>query len=163
MAAPPPGGGLFYSPELNERPYYDGLFQAADTNRTGQIGGQEAVAFFSRSKLPLEQLKNIWTVADNPPTNILDRPKFAVAVRLIQLMQNGVKGQGANLAAPPGATLRPVFLEGVSGSMVPMPGAPQQQQQQQPPPQQGGPPGGPPPSTTTSSLTAATTTASSPN
>ena len=98
------------------------------------------MAFFSRSKLPLEQLKNIWTVADNPPTNILDRPKFAVAVRLIQLLQNGVKGQGANLAAPPGTTLRPVFLEGVSGTLVPLPGPPQQHalpsQQQQPPPQQ---------------------------
>ena len=131
--------------------YYDGLFQAADASRNGQIGGAEAVAFFSRSKLPLEQLKNVWTVADNPPTNILDRPKFAVAVRLIQLLQNGVKGQGSNLAAPPGAMLRPVFLEGISGAVVPMPSAQQQQpqqqhQQQQQPggPPRGGPPGGPP-------------------
>jgi len=140
--------------------YYDGLFQAADRNRTGQIGGAEAVAFFTRSKLPMEQLKNIWTVADNPPTNALDRPKFAVAIRLLQLLQNGVKGQGSNLAAPPGSNLRPVFLEGISGTVVPMPGAqpPQQQQQptqQQPTPQQqqtslqqqqpGGPAGGPTP------------------
>lgn len=120
--------------------YYDGLFQSADTGRSGTIGGSEAVAFFSRSKLPMEQLKNVWTVADNPPSNSLNRPKFAVAVRLIQLLQNGVKGQGSNLAVPPGTPLRPVFLEGISGAVVPVPGP-----QQQPPPQ-GIPPGqGPPP------------------
>jgi len=90
------------------------------------------VAFFSRSKLPLEQLKNIWTVADNPPSNALDRRKFAVAIRLIQLLQNGVKGQGANLAAPPGTNLRPVFLEGISGVSVQLPSNLQQQQQQPP-------------------------------
>ncbi|CAB9509662.1 Epidermal growth factor receptor substrate 15 [Seminavis robusta] len=153
MAAPG-GGALFYTPEIHERPYYDGLFQAADTNRTGSIAGGEAVAFFSRSKLPMEQLKNVWTVADNPPSNSLNRPKFAVAVRLIQLLQNGVKGQGTNLSVPPGTVLRPVYLEGISGTVVPMPNQPppqqqqppppqQQQQQQQPPPQHQRPPGGP--------------------
>lgn len=142
MASPGGGGALFYTPEPHERPYYDGLFQAADTNRTGNIGGGEAVAFFSRSKLPLEQLKNVWTVADNPPSNSLNRPKFAVAIRLIQLLQNGVKGQGASLAVPPGTPLRPVFLEGISGAVVPLPG-PQQHQQQQLAPQQQQPPAQP--------------------
>lgn len=69
----------------------------------------------------MEALKNIWTVADQPPTQALDQQKFAVAVRLIQLLQNGQKGQGAHLEAPPGVLLRPPFFEGVSGVSVPMP------------------------------------------
>lgn len=88
----------------------------------------------------MEQLKNVWTVADNPPTNNLDRQKFAVALRLIQLLQNGQKGQGSNLAAPPGVVLRPVYLEGISGAQVPMPQQQQQQQAQSPPQQQQSPP-----------------------
>jgi hypothetical protein len=96
------------------------------------------VPFFARSKLPIETLKNVWTLADQPATNTLDLQKFTIAVRLIQLLQNGTKGNGSNLAAPPGVTLRPAMFEGVSGASVPLP---QQQQQQQgggqgPPPAQ---------------------------
>lgn len=107
------------------------MFQAADVKRAGALGGQEAVAFFTRSRLQTDTLKNIWTLADQPTTNTLDRRKFFTAVRLIQLSQNGQKAQGADLAAPPGVTLRPVVFEGVSGVSVPMPQAPPPQQQQQ--------------------------------
>jgi hypothetical protein len=86
----------------------------------------------------VEVLKNIWTVADQPSTSSLDLKKFAIAVRLIQLTQNGQKGQGPTLAVPEGVALRPVFFEGVSGVSVPLPNAagpgPEQQQQQPPPP-----------------------------
>ncbi len=98
------------------------------------MSGGEAVQFFARSKLPIEVLKNIWTVADQPSTSTLDLKKFAVAVRLIQLTQNGQKGQGPTLAVAPGMTLRPAFFEGVSGVSVPIPPPLGQQQQQQPPP-----------------------------
>lgn len=98
--------------------------------------------FFARSKLPIEVLKNIWTVADQPSTSSLDLKKFAVAVRLIQLTQNGQKGQGPTLAVTEGVTLRPAFFEGVSGVSVPIPPSPGQQSpmaQQRPPGQQQGP------------------------
>jgi hypothetical protein len=107
--------------------------------KTNNIGGQEAVQFLSRSKLPVDVLKNIWTVADQPSTSSLDRLKFAVAIRLIQLTQNGTKGQGPHLAVPPGVTLRPAFLEAVSGVSVPLPqapGAPSPAPQAPPSPQQ---------------------------
>ena len=52
---------------------------------------EQAVQFFQRSKLPMDALKNIWIVADQPPTNYLDHAKFAVAVRLIQCIQNGTR------------------------------------------------------------------------
>ncbi|KAG7364071.1 cytoskeletal-regulatory complex EF hand domain containing protein [Nitzschia inconspicua] len=131
---------ISYTPEPHEQAYYGGLFRTADVKGTGQIGGAEAVQFFARSKLPVDVLKNIWTVADQPSTSSLDPSKFAVALRLIQLTQNGQKGQGANLAVAPGVQLRPVFFEGVSGVSVPMPppppptsGGPPPQQQQVPP------------------------------
>jgi Cytoskeletal-regulatory complex EF hand len=126
------------------------LFATADIERTGKIGGAQAVQFFQRSKLPVDALKNIWIVADSPPTNYLDPPKFAVAVRLIQCIQNGQKGSGTNLLSPPGAPpMRPAMFEGVSGVAVQLPGGaaaagplppgqqpPQQQPQQSSPPQQ---------------------------
>ena len=97
--------------------------------RTGNITGAEAVQFFSRSKLPVDALKSIWTLADtNPTTNTLDKSKFAVAVRLIQLQQNGERGSGPTLQTPPGKTLRPVFFEGVAS-----PPPPPQQMGQRPP------------------------------
>ncbi len=111
--------------------YYLALFRAADVQKRGNIGGADAVKFFGRSKLPVDVLKNIWTVSDQPSTSSLDLKKFAVAVRLIQLTQNGQKGKGANLETPPGVVLKPVFFEGVSGVSVQMP---------PPPPQQGGMP-----------------------
>lgn len=60
---------------------------------------------------------------------------------MIQLAQNGKKGQGVNLETAPGVPLRPVFFEGISGVSVPMPQqqqpspVPVQQQQKQPLPQ----------------------------
>lgn len=105
------------------------MFKIADVQGRGNIGGAEAVKFFGHSKLPIEVLKNIWTVADQPSTSSLDLKKFAVAVRLIQLTQNGQKGRGQNLDAPHGVVLKPVFFEGVSGVTVQMPPAPPQQQQ----------------------------------
>lgn len=90
----------------------------------------------------MDALKSVWTLADQPPTNTLDRPKFAVAIRLIQLLQNGQKGQGPNLAAAEGVSLRPVMFEGISGVSVPLPApegsGPPQPPQQQPYPQQQG-------------------------
>ncbi|OEU13204.1 hypothetical protein FRACYDRAFT_241535 [Fragilariopsis cylindrus CCMP1102] len=131
---------LSYIPEPREQAYYLGLFRTADVQGQSNIGGAQAVQFFARSKLPIEVLKNIWTVADQPSTSSLDHKKFAVAIRLIQLTQNGQKGTGPTLAAPPGVSLRPVFFEGVSGVSVQVPTTtnaaaaqppPQQQQQQQ--------------------------------
>lgn len=61
----------------------------------------------------MEQLKHIWNAADRPPSNALDPRKFAVAIRLIQMEQNGVKPSGPDLSAAP-PNLRPVFIEGIA-------------------------------------------------
>lgn len=136
---------LTFVPPPQEQPYYDGLFSVADVARSGTLGGKEAVGFLSRSKLPVELLRNIWTMADNPKTNSLDRAKFHVAVRLIQLFQNGQKAQDAQLSAAAGVAMRPAFFEGVSGVSVPMPGQPQPPAMAAAPPSPAAPPQQPPP------------------
>lgn len=118
MASPsgPSGPPVSYDPPPNELGYYEGLFAAADIAKTGAIGGRDCVAFLSRSKLPVDILKSIWNMSDaNPKTNTLDRKKFFVAIRLIQLSQNGQSAQGPNLSCDPTAILRPPFFDGVTG------------------------------------------------
>jgi Cytoskeletal-regulatory complex EF hand len=96
------------------------LFQTADEERTGNIGGNKAVSFFTQSKLPIATLKDIWTLSDQPPTNALDPMKFAVAIRLIQCEQNGIsvaslqqQQQSSDLQQGLPPNLRPVFFEGI--------------------------------------------------
>lgn len=90
-------------------------------NHSGEINGRDSVAFLSKSKLPLDLLKNIWTMVDqNPKTNTLDKKKFFAAVRLIQLFQNGQKANGPMLqCADPNIVMRPPFFEGVTGAILP--------------------------------------------
>jgi hypothetical protein len=121
-----------------KKAYYEALFRAADVQGGGSIGGAQAVQFFARSKLPVEVLKNIWTVADQPSTSSLDHAKFAVALRLIQLTQNGQKGQGANLAQGQQQQVPPTPQQANRGMLPQTPGRgppyPQPQQQMRPPP-----------------------------
>jgi Cytoskeletal-regulatory complex EF hand len=133
---------LFIPLLISIQAYYGALFQAADTERSGSIAGARAVEFFTKSKVPIAILKQIWTASDQPPTNSLDARKFAVAVRLIQLEQNGIKPgfAGPNLTNVP-PSLRPVFFEGIPvppPGAGPGPGPAQQQQSQHPPPGGGG-------------------------
>ena len=81
-------------------------------NKQGKISGAEAVGFFSRSKLPVQALREIWTVAESSKTNALNKRDFFVAVRLIQLYQNNVKGEGMNLQVGAGVSLKAPYFEG---------------------------------------------------
>ena len=108
----------------NWQAYYAALFQAADTTRSGALAGKEAVTFLATSGVPMDTLKNIWTMVDtNPKTSSLDPRKFNNAVRLIQLHQNGQRPTDASLSCPPGVSLRPPMFEGISGVSIPLPGA----------------------------------------
>jgi len=46
-----------------EKGYYSNLLMQADPNGTNKVGGAEGVAFFKRSGLPVELLKNFWLIA----------------------------------------------------------------------------------------------------
>ena len=141
MAQQPPPQ-YSYNPPPNEIPYYNALFSAADKTSAGYLAGPSAVEFLSLSKLPVELLKQIWVMADQRGLNKLDPARFYVAVRLIQLFQNGKKpvDLALNLGDEDeeGAGIRPPFFEGVDVQQLMQ----QQQAQQQgqgvnkPPPQQ---------------------------
>lgn len=139
-----------YNPPPQEQAYYDALFTTADKTSSGYLSGPTAVEFLSLSKLPVDLLKTIWSMADqNPTNNTLDKQKFAVAVRLIQLFQNGKKPVDLelNLSAEDAAVpMRPPFFEGVN--LAAAAAAPQQLQQQQlqQPPMQPSPQRSPQPS-----------------
>ena len=129
-----------YTPPPTQQPYYNALFATADISSSGSLSGPTAVEFLSLSKLPIDLLKQIWTMADSPPTNTLDVQKFHVAVRLIQLFQNGKKPVDLALNVDGGdGGMRAPYFEGVNVQQAVMmsQGATQmtqQQQQQQAPP-----------------------------
>ena len=140
---PPPNGTATaqqpqytYTPPPPQLPYYNALFTIADKSSVGYLSGPQAVEFLSTSKLPIELLKQIWTMADQPQTNTLDTSKFHVAVRLIQLFQNGKKPIDLSLNVGDGneeGSMRPPFFEGVNVQAVMQAQQQQAQQQQQQP------------------------------
>jgi len=118
VAAAPPQYS-YTPPTPSELSYYNALFAIADKSSSGYLSGPSAVEFFLLSKLPLELLKTIWTMADIPSTNTLDTTKFYVAVRLIQLFQNGKKPVDLALNVEGGGmsmSMKPPYFEGVDVS-----------------------------------------------
>ncbi|KAL2066529.1 hypothetical protein VTL71DRAFT_2600 [Oculimacula yallundae] len=63
---------------------FDGIYNNLDRANKGYITGDEAVPFFSESKLPEEVLAQIWDLADINSAGHLTRDEFAVAMYLIR-------------------------------------------------------------------------------
>ncbi|OQS06521.1 hypothetical protein THRCLA_01439 [Thraustotheca clavata] len=76
-------------PSPLEKSYYDALFTLADEERTGSIGGRNAVLFFSKSGLDKTILREIWTIADARQASQLGVEDFYIAMRLIAMAQQG--------------------------------------------------------------------------
>ncbi|OWZ24527.1 hypothetical protein PHMEG_000417 [Phytophthora megakarya] len=76
-------------PSPPEQQYYDMLFAHVDDQRRNAIGGQQAVAFFTRSHLDKAILREVWNIADSQRRSELSRNEFYVAMRLISLAQRG--------------------------------------------------------------------------
>lgn len=72
-----------------ERGYYANLLAQADPESKGRIEGPQAVAFFKKSNLPVEQLREIWNIATMTGESYLDRDRFFIAMRLISCAQQG--------------------------------------------------------------------------
>ncbi|MCJ1387255.1 hypothetical protein MMC18_000095 [Xylographa bjoerkii] len=67
-----------------EKARFDGIFSKVDTENRGYVTGEQAVGFFSNSRLPEEDLAQIWDLADINSEGQLNRDEFAVAMHLIQ-------------------------------------------------------------------------------
>ncbi|MCJ1314216.1 hypothetical protein MMC25_007896 [Agyrium rufum] len=68
-----------------EKSQFDTIFARVDTGSRGVITGEQAVGFFSNSRLPEEDLEKVWDLADINAEGQLNRDEFAVAMHLIRL------------------------------------------------------------------------------
>ncbi len=74
-----------------EKGYYSNLLMQADPTGNNKVGGQQGVAFFKRSGLPTDVLKNIWLTSAKTSNEFLTRDEFYIACRLIAYAQNGIQ------------------------------------------------------------------------
>lgn len=67
---------------------YEVYFNQLDTDNSGFIEADEAVYFFSHSRLPDSELGLIWEIADSRRMGKLDLHDFSVAMHLIGMRKN---------------------------------------------------------------------------
>ena len=82
VSAQPTGTEWAISPQ--EKAQYDSYYATIDTENRGFITGDQAVGFFSDSRLPEEDLAQIWDLSDINSEGQLNREEFAVAMHLIR-------------------------------------------------------------------------------
>jgi hypothetical protein len=68
----------------DDKKKFDHIYSTMDKTNKGFITGDEAVPFFSESKLPEEVLAQIWDLADINFAGRLSRDEFAVVMYLIR-------------------------------------------------------------------------------
>ena len=81
----PIGDWLINPPDKSQ---YDTIYATVDTENHGYITGDQAVSFFSNSRLPENDLAQIWDLADINSEGRLNRDEFAVAMYLIKQQLN---------------------------------------------------------------------------
>lgn len=68
---------------------YDNEFFSLNVSNDNKISGGEAKKAFLKSKLPTTSLRQIWDLADIDKDGALDAEEFAVAMFLIEQLNNG--------------------------------------------------------------------------
>lgn len=112
----PTGQQWAVSPQ--DKATFDQIFSTVDTANRGFITGDQAVSFFSNSRLPEEALAQIWDLADINSEGQLNKDEFAVAMYLIRQQRSKTTG-------------RDVLPQKLPPNLVP----PSMRQQPPPPPQ----------------------------
>ncbi|MCJ1353862.1 MAG: hypothetical protein MMC33_003849 [Icmadophila ericetorum] len=82
---PPTPAASDWAISPQEKAQFDTIFPRVDSQNRGYITGEQAVVFFSNSKLPEDDLAQIWDLADINSEGQLNRDEFAVAMHLIRL------------------------------------------------------------------------------
>ena len=77
-----------------EKAQFDQIYATVDTANRGYITGEQAVVFFSNSRLPEDALAQIWDLADINSEGRLNRDEFAVAMYLIKQQRTKRDGRG---------------------------------------------------------------------
>lgn len=116
--APQATGDWLITPADKAR--FDLLYAELDKTNKGFISGEEAVSFFSQSKLPEDTLAQIWDLADFNSEGRLNKDQFAIAMYLIRQQRSK---DGHPIPLP--ATLPPNLIPpSMRGQVRPPPAAP---------------------------------------
>lgn len=99
------GGDWAITP--GDKQKFDGIYSTLDKTNKGFITGDEAVPFFSESKLPEEALAQIWDLADINSAGVLSRDEFAVAMYLIRQQRGKRDGRESLPATLPPSLIPP--------------------------------------------------------
>lgn len=76
-----------------DKAQFDSIYATVDTQNRGFITGEQAVGFFSNSRLPEDALAQIWDLADINSEGQLNRDEFAVAMYLIKQQRSKRDGR----------------------------------------------------------------------
>ncbi|KAG1929262.1 epidermal growth factor receptor substrate 15-like 1 isoform X1 [Pimephales promelas] len=84
-----PSSDLWVVP-ADDREQYEEIFDLADSDFDGMVGGGEVKDIFMNSRLPQSVLAHIWSLADTQRTGKLTKEQFCLAMHLIQEKVKGV-------------------------------------------------------------------------
>ena len=85
--------GDYWAVSTQDKAQFDQIYATVDTQNRGFITGEQAVGFFSNSRLPEEALAQIWDLADINSEGQLNREEFAVAMYLIRQQRSKRDGR----------------------------------------------------------------------
>ncbi|KAL6720340.1 hypothetical protein ACLMJK_002261 [Lecanora helva] len=88
-----PAAGDQWAVSAQDKAQFDQIYATVDTQNRGFITGEQAVGFFSNSRLPEEALAQIWDLADINSEGQLNRDEFAVAMYLIRQQRSKKDGR----------------------------------------------------------------------
>ncbi|TAQ88608.1 hypothetical protein B7494_g3040 [Chlorociboria aeruginascens] len=111
------GGDWAITP--TDKAKFDNIYNGLDRSNKGFITGDEAVPFFSESKLPEEALAQIWDLADINSAGHLTRDEFAVAMYLIRLQRGKRDGRDSLPATLPPNLIPPSMRNQIRPTAVP--------------------------------------------
>ncbi|KAF4636524.1 hypothetical protein G7Y89_g1553 [Cudoniella acicularis] len=125
FAAPPPqipqysGATGDWAITPSDKGKFDSIYHSLDKSNKGFITGDEAVPFFSESKLPEEALAQIWDLADINSAGRLTRDEFAVAMYLIRQQRGKRDGRESLPATLPPNLIPPSMRNQVRPTALP--------------------------------------------
>ncbi|XP_016090108.1 epidermal growth factor receptor substrate 15-like 1 [Sinocyclocheilus grahami] len=76
--------------QAEDREQYEEIFELADSDFDGMVGGGEVKDIFMNSRLPQSVLAHIWSLADTQHTGKLTKEQFCLAMHLIEEKVKGV-------------------------------------------------------------------------
>ncbi|PNF14426.1 hypothetical protein B7P43_G01697, partial [Cryptotermes secundus] len=84
------GDGEVWTITEEQRDYYTAQFRSLQPDPAGLIAGPAARLFFEKSRLPVQELRKIWQLADVTKDGALSLDEFNTAMHLVVLRRNNI-------------------------------------------------------------------------